>query len=174
MRSSRPVFLVLGMIVLACSIAAADQEVQPAPAIEDGAKVSVEYTLTDDEGKVLDSNRGKDPLTYVQGESQIVPGLEKALAGMHSGEQKQVVVAPGDGYGDVDPEAVAEVPKGMIPADALNVGAELVARNSRGTTRLVRVKEVKEETVVLDLNHPLAGKTLHFDIKVVGVEPPAK
>jgi FKBP-type peptidyl-prolyl cis-trans isomerase SlyD len=172
MKPSRPHPLVLGMVLLACSVAGADEEVKPAPAIEDGSRVSLEYTLTDDEGKVLDSNRGRDPLTYVQGESQIVPGLEKALAGMHSGEQKQVTVAPGDGYGEVDPSAVAEVPKDMIPADALTVGTELVARNSRGTTRLVRVKEVKDATVVLDLNHPLAGKTLHFDVKVMAVEPP--
>jgi FKBP-type peptidyl-prolyl cis-trans isomerase SlyD len=183
MRSPRPLPLVLGLALLAGSIAAADEEVKPAPpvetalpvpAIEAGSTVSLEYTLTDDDGKVLDSSQGRDPLTYVQGESQIVPGLEKALAGMHSGEQKQVTVSPGEGYGEVDPAAVAEVPKGLIPADALNVGTELVARNSQGTTRLVRVKEVKDETVVLDLNHPLAGKTLHFDVKVVGVEPPAK
>lgn len=172
MRPLRP--LVLGMAMLAWSVAGADEAVTPAPAIEAGSKVSLEYTLTDDEGKVLDSNRGRGPLTYVQGEQQIVPGLEKALAGMHSGEQKQVTVAPGEGYGEVDPSAVAEVPKGMLPTDALAVGTELVARNNQGTTRLVRVKEVKEETVVLDLNHPLAGKTLHFDVKVVGVEPPEK
>ena len=183
MTPLRPLPLVLGLVMLAWSVAGADEAatpappadaVAPAPVIEAGSRVAVEYTLTDDEGKVLDSSRGRAPLTYVQGESQIVPGLEKALAGMHSGEQKQVVVAPADGYGDLDPAAVAEVPKGMIPADALNVGTELVARNSQGTTRLVRVKEIKDDTVVLDLNHPLAGKTLHFDIKVVGVEPPSK
>ena len=147
---------------------------KPAPVIESGSTVSLEYTLSDDEGKVLDSNKGREPLTYVQGEQQIVPGLEKALTGMHPGEAKKIVVAPAEGYGDVDPTAVAEVPKEMIPGDALQVGTELVARNREGTTRLVRVKEIKDETVVIDLNHPLAGKILHFDIKVVGVEPPGK
>jgi len=150
------------------------EEAKPAPAIETGSKVSLEYTLRDAGGEVLDSNKGREPLTYVQGEQQIVPGLEKALAGMHPGEEKQVVVAPADGYGDVDPGAMAEVPKAMIPADALHVGTELVARNREGATRLVRIKEIKDETVIVDLNHPLAGRTLHFHVKVVGVEPPGK
>lgn len=150
------------------------EEAKPAPAVEAGSKVSLEYTLSDDDGKVLDSNKGREPLTYVQGEQQIVPGLEKALAGMHQGEEKKVVVAPADGYGDVDPGAMAEVPKAMIPADALQIGTELVARNREGATRLVRIKEIKDETVIIDLNHPLAGKTLHFHVRVVGVEPPGK
>jgi len=150
------------------------EEAKPAPAIETGSKVSLEYTLRDAGGKVLDSNKGREPLTYVQGEQQIVPGLEKALTGMHPGEAKKIVVAPAEGYGDVDPTAVAEVPKEMIPGDALQVGTELVARNREGATRLVRIKEIKDETVIIDLNHPLAGRTLHFHVKVVGVEPPGK
>jgi FKBP-type peptidyl-prolyl cis-trans isomerase SlyD len=145
-----------------------------APSIEAGSTVSLEYTLRDDDGKVLDSNRGRSPLTYVQGRQQIVPGLERALVGMHVGEEKTVAVAPGDGYGALDPEAVTEVPKELVPAEARVVGTELMARSLEGATRLVRVREVKVETVVIDLNHPLAGKTLHFDVKVVGVQPPAK
>jgi FKBP-type peptidyl-prolyl cis-trans isomerase SlyD len=129
--------------------------------------------LTDDGGKVLDSNKGQKPLTYTQGERQIVPGLEKALDGMHVGEEKKVAVTPADGYGEVNPEAVTEVPKESIPPDALKVGAELVARNQSGAARLVRVKEIKDKTVVIDMNHPLAGKTLYFDVKVLGVNPPA-
>jgi FKBP-type peptidyl-prolyl cis-trans isomerase SlyD len=93
---------------------------------------------------------------------------------MHAGEEKNVVVSPGDGYGALDPAAVTEVPKELVPAEARVVGTELMARSPQGATRLVRVREVKAETVVIDLNHPLAGKTLHFDVKVVGVEPPAK
>jgi FKBP-type peptidyl-prolyl cis-trans isomerase SlyD len=146
----------------------------PAPAIETGAKVSIHYVLRDDAGQVLDSNQDRPPLTYVQGRHEIVPGLERALSGMHAGEEKQVTVPPADGYGDVDPAAVAEVPKDMVPADARVVGTELMARGPEGARRLVRVKEVRGETVVIDLNHPLAGKTLHFSIKVVGVEPPGK
>src|SRR5262245_12331781 len=146
----------------------------PAPGIETGSKVSIEYTLRDDAGKVLDSNQGRLPLTFVQGHQEIVPGLERALSGMHAGEVKQVTVLPVDGYGDVDPAAVAEVPKDLVPADARVVGTELMARGPQGAARLVRVKEVRDQTVVIDLNHPLAGKTLYFSIKVVGVEPPGK
>src|SRR5262249_14745711 len=111
-------------------------------------------------------------LTYVQGEQQIVPGLEKALNGMHAGEEKKVTVEPAEGYGDVDPRALAEVPKRMIPPDALNVGTELLARNPEGATRLVRIKEIKDETVNIALTPPRAGKTLHFEVKGVSVEPP--
>jgi FKBP-type peptidyl-prolyl cis-trans isomerase SlyD len=146
----------------------------PAPAIETGAKVSIEYTLRDDAGQVLDSNQGRPPLTYVQGRQEIVPGLERALSGMHAGEEKQVTVPPADAYGDVEPGAVAEVPKDLVPADSRVAGAELMARGPQGAARLVRVKEVRDQTVLIDLNHPLAGKTLYFSIKVIGVEPPGK
>jgi FKBP-type peptidyl-prolyl cis-trans isomerase SlyD len=146
----------------------------PAPAVEAGSRVAIEYTLRDDAGTLLDSNQGRPPLTYVQGRQEIVPGLERALGGMHAGEEKQVTVAPADGYGDVDPAAVAEVPKDLVPADARVAGTELVARGPQGPARLVRVKEVRDRTVVIDLNHPLAGKTLYFSIKVIGVEPPGK
>ncbi len=143
-------------------------------AIEDGSRVSLEYTLTDDAGKVLDSNKGRAPLTYTQGEHQIVPGLESALTGMRVGEHRTVTVAPADGYGDVDPDAMTEVPKDILPDGALIVGTQLVARSRTGEMRVVRVKEIKESTVIIDLNHPLAGKTLHFDVTVIGVEPPEK
>jgi FKBP-type peptidyl-prolyl cis-trans isomerase SlyD len=171
MNAFRTLAVAVGFLLLPVVSARAD-ETKAAPAIEAGSKVLLEYTLRDDDGKVLDSNKGRDPLTYVQGEQQIVPGLERALNGMHAGEEKQVVLAPAEGYGTVDPQAVAEVPKQLIPADSLSVGAELLARSREGATRLVRIKEIKDETVVIDLNHPLAGKTLHFDVRVVGVESP--
>jgi FKBP-type peptidyl-prolyl cis-trans isomerase SlyD len=171
MNAFRTLAVAVGFLLLPVVSARAD-ETKAAPAIEAGSKVLLEYTLRDDDGKVLDSNKGRDPLTYVQGEQQIVPGLERALNGMHAGEEKQVILAPAEGYGAVDPQAVAEVPKQLIPADSLSVGAELLARSREGATRLVRIKEIKDETVVIDLNHPLAGKTLHFDVRVVGVEPP--
>jgi len=165
----------LGGLILALGVAQAQPKETPmSPAIETGATVRLEYTLKDDAGKVLDSNTGRDPLIYTQGQQQIVPGLEKALQGMRAGEAKQVVVKPEEGYGLVDPAAQTEVPKELLPADALTAGTQLVARGREGETMLVRVKEIKEKTVIIDLNHPLAGKTLHFDIKVLGVEPPKK
>jgi FKBP-type peptidyl-prolyl cis-trans isomerase SlyD len=140
-------------------------------AIQNGSTVQLEYTLKDDRGTLLDAN-GETPLTYVQGEQQLIPGLEKALHGMRAGEEKHVVVWPSDGYGDIDPAAIAEVRKESIPEGALTVGAQLMAKGSEGTTNLVRVKEIKERTVILDLNHPLAGKTLCFDVKILNVEAP--
>lgn len=168
-----------GIIVLALLLAGAIAEAQPkekplSPAVENGSTVRLEYTLTDEAGKVLDSNKGQEPLTYTQGEEEILPALEKALAGMRAGDKKQVTLAPKDGYGEVDPKALTEVPKELIPPDSRTVGAELVARSAAGGTRLVRIKEVKEKTVIIDLNHPLAGRTLHFDVTVLGVEPPKK
>ncbi len=151
------------------------QEAKPAiPAIEAGSEVSLEYTLADVDGKVLDSNKGRPPLTFTQGEHQIIPGLESALTGMRAGDEKQVTVQPADGYGEVDPNAVAEVPKEALPPNALLVGTQLVAKSRDGQSRLVRVKEIKEATVIIDLNHPLAGKVLHFSIKVLQVEPAKK
>lgn len=155
-------------------VQAQPKEKAMSPPIENGATVQLEYTLKDDAGTVLDSNKGRPPLSYVQGQQQIVPGLEKALNGMRAGDEKNVVVNPEEGYGLADPTAQTEVPKQVLPADALTVGTQLVARSRTGETMLVRVKEVKDATVIIDLNHPLAGKTLHFDIKVLGVEPANK
>lgn len=147
------------------------KETAPGPAIENGSNVQIEYTLKDETGKLLDSNTGRGPLSFTQGEHRIIPGLEKALNGMRAGEEKQVSVKPEEGYGAVDAAAQAEVPKAAIPSDALTVGTELMARSPTGTTRIVRIKEIKETTVILDLNHPLAGKTLHFTVKILSVAP---
>jgi len=144
------------------------------PAIENGSTVQLEYTLKDDAGAVLDSNHGQEPLTYVHGQHQIVPGLEQSLGGMHAGDQRSVTVSAKDGYGATDPSAVVEVPKQLIPPDALVPGTWLTAQRQDGGARLVKVKEVREQTVILDLNHPLAGQNLHFDVKILGVAPPAK
>jgi FKBP-type peptidyl-prolyl cis-trans isomerase SlyD len=172
MRIGAVIVLALG---LGCGLAEAQPKVEAAsPTIEIGATVQLEYTLTDDGGEVLDSNKGGTPLTYTQGQQQIIPGLEKALDGMREGEERKVTVKPAEGYGEVDPNAITEVPKERIPADALSVGKELVAQSQGGERRVVRIKEIKDNTVIIDLNHPLAGKTLLFDVKVLGVQPPAK
>jgi FKBP-type peptidyl-prolyl cis-trans isomerase SlyD len=142
------------------------------PTIEQGSTVQLEYTLKDEAGTVLDTNKGAAPLTYTHGERQIIPGLEKQLAGLHTGDEKKIVLKPEDGYGTVDPSAHTEVDKNLLPKEALTVGSRLMARTATGEERPVTVKEVKDKTVVLDLNHPLAGKTLVFDIRVLGVAPP--
>lgn len=137
--------------------------------VSPGHAVSLAYTLTLDDQSVLESNVGKEPMTYTQGAHEIVPGLETAMEGMKKGEHKHVIVTPADGYGPFDPEALREVKKELIPAAAQKVGTQLQGQSGDGTTAFPIVKEIKEETVVLDFNHPLAGKTLHFDVTVLAI-----
>jgi FKBP-type peptidyl-prolyl cis-trans isomerase SlyD len=139
--------------------------------VKDGTVVSLQYTLSGEDGKTIESNKGKDPLKYTQGSHQIVPGLEKGLAGMKVGEERRVKVKPEEGYGPVDPKGFQEFPKEKIPSEGLKVGAVLMAKGPQGQQVPVRVHEIKDKTVVLDLNHPMAGKTLVFDVKVLDVQP---
>lgn len=139
--------------------------------IRNGSVVSFEYTLSDDNGEVLQSNRGKEPVTYTHGQHEIIPGLEKGLAEMEINEEKSIRIKPEEAYGQVDPQGFKEVPKSDIPTTQLEVGTPLNARGPQGEELLIHVSEVKDETVVLDFNHPLAGKTLNFDVKVVDIEP---
>src|SRR6266849_4538594 len=138
--------------------------------VAEGKLVSVEYTLKLDDKSVVESNVGKQPLTYTHGTHQIVPGLEKALEGLAVGDTKEVTVAPADGYGEKDPEALQEVQKKLIPPDALVVGSRLQGKAPDGHMVYPQVAEIKDDTVVLDFNHPLAGKTLHFDVKVLDIQ----
>jgi FKBP-type peptidyl-prolyl cis-trans isomerase SlyD len=138
--------------------------------ITKGSVVNFEYTLSDEDGKVIESNKGEEPITYTHGERQIIPGLEMGLLGMEVHEEKRICVQPKDAYGPVNPEGFKEVPKGEVPADSLQVGAMLHARGPDGEDFSVRVLEVKPETVVLDLNHPLAGLVLNFDVRVLSIQ----
>jgi FKBP-type peptidyl-prolyl cis-trans isomerase SlyD len=161
------------LVALVVLLAAAPAWAQSIAAIEKGSSVKIEYTLKDDKGAVLDTNAGKEALAFTQGAQQIIPGLDRELLGMKVGDSKKVTVKPEDAYGSVDPKAEAEVPKAALPQGAAVVGTRLLARGQDGQPRPVTVKAVKDTTVLLDLNHPLAGKTLFFDVKVVSVEPPA-
>src|SRR5438874_6756302 len=104
-----------------------------APAIKAGSRVGIEYTLTDEGGKVLDTNKGQEPFTYTHGEHQIVPGLETALAGKRAGNVAKVTVKPEEGYGKVDPKAQIEVGRERVPPD-IKVGSELTGRTASGDT----------------------------------------
>jgi len=139
-------------------------------AVSPGMKVSIEYTLRLEDNTVVDTNVGSGPLTYVHGSQEIVPGLEKALEGMKIGDSKRVTIKPEEGYGVVNPEAFVEVKKEQIPEDALRVDAELQGRDASGRAFQVRVAEIKGQTVVLDFNHPLAGRTLRFEVKVLDIQ----
>jgi FKBP-type peptidyl-prolyl cis-trans isomerase SlyD len=139
---------------------------KPASNVQEGSIVSIEYTLTDDDGKVIDTNVGKEPLTFIQGAGQIVSGLEKELQGLKPGDQKMVRVKPEDGYGMPSQQAFQEMPRESIPAEAQKAGVALMAKGPDGRAIPIRIHEVKEKTVIVDFNHPLAGKTLNFDVKI--------
>jgi len=138
--------------------------------ISGGKEVSIEYTLKLEDQSVVDTNVGGEPLVYVQGSHQIIPGLEKAMEGMKTGEKRQIAVKPEEGYGKVEAEALVEVDKKQVPPDAQKVGAQLQGQNEQGQVFTARVLEVKDEKILLDFNHPLAGKTLYFDVKVLSVK----
>ena len=155
-------------------VGAASAAQKPNAVVQSGSEVSFDYTLTDETGQVVDTSKGKAPLLYVHGQGQIIPGLEKELAGMTVGGEKKVTVKPEEAYGPVDPAAFREVPKEALPAEALKVGTMLLAQGSGGQGVPVRVHEIKDKTVVMDFNHPLAGKTLSFDVKITGIKDNGK
>lgn len=130
--------------------------------------VFIEYVLTDDAGEELDSNQGGEPLGYLHGHGQIVPGLEEALVGKTVGHHAQITVAAADGYGVHDPDRLVTVGRDRFEFE-VEPGQVLEANLPQGGGVPFVVLEVNKETVTLDGNHPLAGKTLHFDIKVLGV-----
>jgi len=147
------------------------EKTQDGRVVKDGMMVTLEFTLKNAEGKVLESSKGGQPLKYIHGQKMMIPGLERELTGMKIGGEKHVTVKPQDGFGKINPKAVQEVPKEKIPPNALKVGAVLATRNPEGTVVPMTVREIKEKTVVMDMNHPMAGKTLVFDIKVVDIQP---
>ncbi len=137
--------------------------------VGDNDVVSLEYTLTVD-GEIIDSSEGHGPIEYIQGQGHIIPGLEKAVAGMAVGESKEVAISPAEGYGEEDPNAFVEVPKSEFPPNIpLEVGTPLQLRDAQGQVFDAYIAEVKENSAVLNFNHPLAGKTLNFSVKVVGI-----
>ncbi|MBI4846605.1 MAG: peptidylprolyl isomerase [Candidatus Omnitrophica bacterium] len=135
-----------------------------------GKKVKFDYTLTVG-GEKVDSSQKQGPLVYTHGQGQIIPGLEKQLEGMRVGEKKQVKVTPEDAYGQINPAAFKEISKEQLPTDVpLEAGQVLSMKTPNGNVLPVVISEVRETTVILDLNHPLAGKELDFDVAIVSIE----
>ncbi|UCE84706.1 MAG: FKBP-type peptidyl-prolyl cis-trans isomerase [Deltaproteobacteria bacterium] len=162
-------FLVASLCALPIAAAFAGEKEKPI-VVEDGKQVSIEYTLTLADGSTADSNVGGEPLQYEQGSGRILPALEAQLAGLKVNESKHVELSADEGYGPVNPEAFQEVEAVQIPEEARSVGAVLLASSDSGQQRPVRVHEVREDKVVLDLNHPLAGESLIFDVKILAIE----
>ncbi|WP_286009895.1 FKBP-type peptidyl-prolyl cis-trans isomerase [Larsenimonas salina] len=128
--------------------------------------VAFHYTLKNDSGEVLDSSEGREPLTYLHGAGNIVPGLEKEMAGKTEGEKFEVRVDSTEGYGEVQPALVQEVPRDAFQGvDNVEPGMQFQAQTEGGPL-LVTVKDVQGDTVTVDGNHPLAGEALNFDVSI--------
>lgn len=135
--------------------------------VKDDMVVGLDYTLRLKDGAVVDSSQDREPLKYMQGQGQIIPGLEQELYGMAVGDEKSVAVEPAQGYGEKDPNAVQVVPNEAFPPDLEpEPGMRLQMRDEQGRVFEAFVVEVRPDDVVLDFNHPLAGETLHFDVKI--------
>lgn len=135
-----------------------------------GDQVKVHYTGRLKTGEQFDSSTGKDPLAFTVGAGQMIKGFDKAIPGMEVGEKKTISIAPEEAYGPVNQEAIIEFPKNNIP-DSLKVepGMQLQLQSADGQPVPVVVKEVKDDIVVLDANHQLAGKELVFDIELMDI-----
>jgi len=135
--------------------------------IIDDVVVALEFTLTVD-AEVVDTSDGDEPIRFIQGQGQIIPGLEKALYGMAMGERKELAIPPKEGYGEHDPGAYTDIPRAEFPSEIpLEPGVELELKNKTGEVLEASIESVDEDNVRLNFNHPLAGKMLNFSVKVV-------
>ncbi len=139
--------------------------------VEDGSKVKVHYTGKLQDGSVFDSSEGKDPLEFVIGAGQMIKGFEEGVMGMKVGEKKTIEIPADKAYGQRDESRTGEYPRENIPeGTTLSVGAKMVLKSPDGNVGIAVIKEIKDDVVVLDLNHPLAGQDLIFEIEVVSIE----
>lgn len=142
--------------------------------IKENSAVSFHYTLTDDAGAQIDSSAGQAPLAYLHGAGNIIPGLEKALEGKAVGDQLKVSVSAEEGYGPVQPELIQDVPRSAFQGiETIEVGMQFEAQTGQGAVP-VTVTAVTDETVTVDGNHPLAGKSLNFDVTIEAVRDATK
>jgi FKBP-type peptidyl-prolyl cis-trans isomerase SlyD len=140
-------------------------------AVAQDSVVTIHYTLKDDAGEVLDSSVGAEPLAYLHGHGNLVPGLERELEGKETGAKVNVTVQPADGYGDYDKQLVQRVPRRALQGiPNIRVGLRLQTQTEEGP-RTVVVTNVMGDMVTLDGNHPLAGKALNFEVEVTDVRP---
>ncbi|HIA14798.1 MAG TPA: peptidylprolyl isomerase [Nitrospirales bacterium] len=147
-------------------LSACTSKTDEVPTIADGTNVTIEYTLTLSDGEEVDSNVGKEPLAFTQGTGQLISGLERQMVGMKVGDTAVIFVEEAEAYGEYDPGKRMTVDKKNMPPD-VQVGSQLAGPGGQP----VKVTEVTDTSVTVDINHPLAGKDLMFDIRVLTVEP---
>ncbi len=136
--------------------------------------VSIHYTLKDDQGEIIDTSRNSSPLAYIQGMGQIIPALEKEILGKKVGDKMSVKIAAKDGYGELDERMVQVVPRAELPSDTpLEIGTQFQAGDEHQPV-VFTVTEIRENEVVLDGNHPLAGVNLNFDVEVTNMRAATK
>lgn len=135
--------------------------------VDDNHKVKVHYKGTFDNGDVFDSSDGKEPLEFVVGRGQVIKGFDDALKGMSAGDEKDISIEPEDAYGNMDDRLVQEVPKEAFGENPVKVGELIGIRGPNGEVMPAKIVDVKDDKVKLDLNHPMAGKRLNFNLKLV-------
>jgi FKBP-type peptidyl-prolyl cis-trans isomerase SlyD len=137
--------------------------------INENQVVTIDYTLKNTEGEVLDTSEGKEPLSFIQGAGMVIPGIEAAVEGKSEGDSFSATIEPERGYGEYDNQLVFDLPKEKLEGlDSVEVGMYVQAETRDGN-QILTVKEVKDDSVTFDANHPLAGETLFFDITITGV-----
>ena len=135
-----------------------------------GDTVRIHYTGTLTDGSTFDSSEGRDPLEFTLGSGQVIPGFDKAVAGMEAGDSKTVEIAADDAYGEHNPDGRQPFPRQNVPDDIpMEIGTRLQMQTAEGKPMMVTIVEVTDEEIVLDANHPLAGKDLTFQIELVEI-----
>ena len=133
-----------------------------------GDKVKLHYTGTLNNGEVFDSSEGREPLEFTIGSNQVIPGFENQIKEMKLNEEKTFKIKPGDAYGEKNEQLIREIPRDKFPPE-VQAGGNLILKSPDGHQIPAVVKEVKDDSVTIDLNHPLVGKELTFKVKVVGI-----
>ena len=143
--------------------------------IGDKSVVNMHYTLTDKDGTLIDSSKESEPLAYLHGSGNIIPGLEKALVGKTQGDTLQVKVEPAEGYGEVKTDLIKIIEKKAFEGvDKIEPGMAFEAKAPDGSSQNIIVRKVEGDEITIDANHPLAGITLNFDIQIVSVREATK
>lgn len=163
-RFVRNILLILTSALLSCCAHTEEREA----VVSTFRTVGFSYTLTrSNDGTLIDSNVDGDAFVYIHGGGQILPGLERALKGMRIGQRKAIRLEASEAYGPFDPDAFEEVPIEMVPENARTPGAEFTTSRLNRSTR---VHEVRDKTIVLDFNHPLAGQALTYSVRIISIE----
>jgi FKBP-type peptidyl-prolyl cis-trans isomerase SlyD len=141
--------------------------------VKDGAVVSLAYTLRLSNGEIIDYSEANDPLEYLHGAENIIPGLEAQLVGLHVGDERAIELSAEDGYGEYDPDEVEVIERQLLPKNLppLKLGMVLAISDEDGNFSEAYVREIGQSSVTLDFNHPLAGQRLFFQVEVLGIRP---